>query len=689
MMLTDSLAVLGPIAKKIQKPLAVIGIKTIKDLLFYYPWRHEDLLARLKFIVDLEPKQMVSICATVEMITSGRSAVKRTMVTEARVRDKSGSIRVVWFNQPFIGKTIKPGEKYYFVGKTSIGRFGLELSNPIFEKVKTEQVHTARIVPIYNLTARVTQKQLRFLIYRSLNAIALVKDYLPAEFRRKYNLVDLRRAMQEIHFPTTMESFAKAKRRLSFDELFLIQIFNLKLRANLHALSAESVPFNKKVTDKFIAPLPFALTAGQKKAAFEIIQDLAKNHPMNRLLNGDVGSGKTVVAALAAVNVIESGGQVSLMCPTEILASQHFLTIARLCAHTSYTIALLVSGKAIIAVPSLDERREVKRRELLKLLKEGSIHFIVGTHALIEENVIFKRLALAIVDEQHRFGVEQRKMLKEKNKKYHPHLLSMTATPIPRTLALSLYGDLDISVLNEMPPGRIRPQTFVVKPGWRARAYERVKEEIGAGYQAFVVCPLIDPSDTLGVKSVTEEYKFLKEHIFQNYRIGLLHGKLKSKAKEAVMQDFAAGNYDILIATTVVEVGIDVPNATVMMIEGAERFGLSQLHQLRGRIGRSTHKSYCLVFPSRGIDASERLQIFEKTNDGFLLAEADLKLRGQGDIFGVRQSGEMELKIASLGDTKLLAEAHEAATELMAHQSGISPEMRDYLALTIKNVHLE
>src|SRR3989344_5696935 len=676
MMLTDSIVVLGPIAKKVQKPLAIIGIKTIKDLLFYYPWRHEDLLARLKFISDIEPQQAVSVRGTIEMITAGRSKLKHTMITEARVRDQSGSIRIIWFNQPFVGKIIKPGEEYYFVGKVIIGRFGPELSNPIFEKVKTEQVHAARIVPIYNLTSRVTQKQLRFLIHRSLSAISLIKDYLPPQSRRKYNLVELTMAMKEIHFPTTMESFAKAKRRLSFDELFLIQIFNLKLRANLAALPAESVPFNKKSTDEFISQLSFELTDGQKKVAWEIVQDLSKQHPMNRLLNGDVGSGKTVVAMMAAINVIESGGQVALMCPTEILATQHFLSIVNLFKKTHHTIAFLISGKALIAIPSLGEPREVKRKELLKLLKEGSIHLIIGTHALIEETIIFKRLILAIVDEQHRFGVAQRQALKEKTKKYHPHLLSMTATPIPRTLALSLYGDLDISVLKDMPLGRLAPKTFVVKPGWRARAYERVKEEIAAGHQAFVICPLIDPSDTLGVKSVTEEYKFLKEHIFTNYRIGLLHGKLKSKEKEAVMADFAAGRLDILIATTVVEVGIDVPNATVMMIEGANRFGLSQLHQLRGRIGRSTHVSYCLVFPSRGEEVSERLKIFETTSNGFDLAEKDLELRGQGDIFGTKQSGEMELKIASLGDTRLLAEAHEAAKELFEHDQsgGISPE---------------
>ncbi len=431
------------------------------------------------------------------------------------------------------------------------------------------------------------------------------------------------------------------------------------------------------------------MTDGQKKAAWEILQDLSRHHPMNRLLNGDVGSGKTVVAVMAAMNVLPFGGQAALMCPTEILANQHFSSITKLAEHTPYTFALLVSGKVIIDIPELGERREVKRRELLKLLKEGSIHFLVGTHAIIEEDVYFKRLVLVIVDEQHRFGVEQRQALKEKTDKYYPHLLSMTATPIPRTLALSLYGDLDISVLKEMPSGRLRPKTFVVKPAWRSRAYAKVKEEIAAGHQAFVICPLIDPSDKLGVKSVTEEYKFLKDHIFSGLRIGLLHGKLKSKEKDAVMMDFASGRLDILIATTVVEVGIDVPNATVMMIEGAERFGLNQLHQLRGRIGRSSIQSYCLVFPSRDAEASARLKAFESTADGFLLAEEDLKLRGQGDIFGVRQSGEVQLKIASLGDTALLALAHEAAKELLENNKVMTNEMREYLDLTIKKVHLE
>ena len=397
-----------------------------------------------------------------------------------------------------------------------------------------------------------------------------------------------------------------------------------------------------------------------------------------------------MVAVIAAVNVMSAGSQVAMMCPTEILANQHFLNITNLAKSTTHSFAILTSGKAIITVPSLNERREVKRRELLKLLKEGSIHFIIGTHALIEADVEFKHLGLVIVDEQHRFGVEQRKMLKEKTHKYYPNLLSMTATPIPRTLALSLYGDLDISVLREMPSGRIPPKTFVVKPGWRARAYQKIKEEIMAGHQAFVICPLVDPSDKLGVKSVTEEYKFLKDKIFPEFRIGLLHGKLKSKEKDKVMSDFSRGELDILIATTVVEVGIDVPNATVMMIEGAERFGLSQLHQLRGRIGRSSIQSYCLVFPSSGAEPSARLEAFQNTSDGFVLAEADLRLRGQGDIFGIRQSGEIELKIASLEDTALLIEAHQAAKKLLAQNNKMMiSKMQEYLSLTLKNVHLE
>lgn len=690
--LTDPVTALGPIAKKVQKPLKILGINTIRDLLFYYPWRHEDLLQQLRLIGDIKDGDKVSVRAKIELVKNARTRGRGLMIAEARIVDRSGSLRAVWFNQPFIGKILKPGEEYYFVGKVSGGRFGLELSNPLFERVKTEQVHTARIVPMYALSGSLTQKQLRFLIHRSLSAIKELDDYLPEFIKRRYQLLPYQSAIREIHFPTSQHLLSAARRRLSFDELFIIQLSNLKLRRELRQEKAVPVVFDQVATVKFIEQLPFTLTQGQKIAGWEIIKDLAKPYPMNRLLNGDVGSGKTVVAMIAALNVIRHKGQVAVLAPTEILAWQHFNTISKVFHGTAVTTALLTSKKMMINRASLSlEVKEIKRKELLTLLKEGSIDLIVGTHALLPADVNFHRLILVVVDEQHRFGVEQRRALREKSRHYHPHLLSMTATPIPRTLTLSLYGDLDISLLREMPTGRLFPKTFVVKSAWRARAYARIIEEIKKGRQVYVICPLIDPSDDLGVKSVKSEYDYLAKEIFSQFRLGLLHGKMPLKEKEAVMEAFRLGQLDVFISTTVIEVGIDVPNATVMMIEGAERFGLATLHQLRGRVGRGSDQAYCFLFPTSSEADMARLSIFEKSTDGFSLAEKDLELRGQGDIFGTRQSGEVELKIASLTDIGLVTMARTAALMLLQKDQKMRsfPHLAKYLATEQAKVHLE
>jgi len=665
--------------------LKKLGIETASDLIFYYPFRWEDF-SQISEIAELTPSSIVTIRGKIQLIKNRRSPVKRKFLTEALVADKTGSIKVIWFNQPFLAEVLNPGELVYLSGKVDFDRYTMQLINPVYEKVtKGTTTHTARLVPIYSLTSNLTEKQIRFLIKSVLPVAKLIKDWLPESVIKNNNLINLTLALNQIHFPADQKILAQAIQRLKFDELFLFQLQIVLSRIEMSSSIAEPINFFEAKTKEFVSSLPFRLTDDQKKSAWQIISDLQKNKPMNRLLEGEVGSGKTMVATLAMFNVSLANLQTVLMAPTEILAAQHYKTISSLLKASGVKVALLTRSQQKI------NDQTVTNHKILDQLLAGEIKIIVGTHALIQERVEFKKLALAIIDEQHRFGVEQRKLLREKSgdPKITPHLLSMTATPIPRSLALTLYGDLDLSIIKEMPKERKKVITEIVDPAKRQQTYNFIRDQIRDGRQAFVICPLIDLSDKLGVKAVTEEYEKLTKEVFPELKIAMLHGKLKAAQKEKIMADFLAKQSDILVSTSVVEVGVDVPNASVMLIEGADRFGLAQLHQFRGRVGRSNFQSYCFLFSDNPSQKTKtRLQALISAKDGFELAELDLQLRGPGEIYGTVQSGLPVFRIAQLSDHELIVKTKNAA-ELVAPHLEKYPILQEKINQLIKEVHLE
>jgi len=685
--LATAISELPRVGNILTKRLAKLGLKRVSDLLFYYPFRYDDF-SQITPIIKVQPSTTATVKAKINLIATKRSPRKRIYITESLVSDRTASLKIIWFNQPFIPRLIKQGDLVYFSGKIEHDQYGLYLNNPTYEKVKADQTHTARIVPVYSTTANLTEKQIRFLVKLVLPLAKNIPDWLPNEIKREYSLINLSQALLQIHFPPNWEALTKAQDRLKFDELFLIQLKTQFLRKELAQEKAPAIKFNQELTQKFVQSLPFALTKAQKKSAWEILKDIQGEKPMNRLLEGDVGSGKTVVAAMAILNTVDNGYQTALMAPTEILAQQHDKTISKLFKHWKMKIALLTRSNKVI------NNKPVSQKNITKQIASGQINVIIGTHALIQKKVEFKNLGLVIVDEQHRFGVEQRKTLKQKSNKRRatsnvPHFLSMTATPIPRSLALTLYGDLDLSIINEMPVGRKKVLTKIVPPEKRKLAYQFIRDEIKAGRQVFVICPLIDPSDKLGVKAATAEYEKLKRDVFPDLKIGLLHGKIKAAEKEEAMKNFQQKKLDILVATPVVEVGIDIPNASVMMIEAAERFGLAQLHQFRGRVGRAEHQSYCFVFTESDSEKTvERLNALITAKDGFALAEKDLAFRGPGEIYGYKQSGFPELKIAKLTDYAIIKNTKEAAQKLYPELNKY-PLLRQKLALFSQNVHLE
>ena len=644
-----------------------LGVKTAGDLLMHPPTRYEDL-SEAKKINELMGGETVTIQATVEVIANRRSPQKRMPITEAVLTDGTGKITAVWFRQPFIASALKAGTKASFAGKVSAeyGK-GLQLISPIYEPGE-RSVHTGRIIPIYPTTANLTQKHIRAMVDMALPALATLVDPLPEDLRRDYGLAPLAEALKEIHYPTSSANLERARKRLQFDELLLHQLLALRIKDEVRRETGIPIKFAEKRTQEFVGSLPFTLTDDQRKAAWAILKDMEKGEPMHRLLDGDVGSGKTVVAAIAAVNVAASGGQTAIMAPTEVLAKQHYETLAR-----------------FLPKPSLALRTNAYREG------EDDAPIIIGTHALLEESVPMPALALAVVDEQHRFGVEQRAgLLKKRGDGQLPHLLTMTATPIPRTLHLALYGDLDISLLRSKPKNRLPIATKILKPARYVEAYALTRSEVADGRQAFFVSPIIEASDVTGAKSATELYKHLTEEVFPELKVGLLHGRLKSTDKERIMADFATGKINVLVATAVIEVGIDIPNATVMVITGAERFGLAQLHQFRGRVGRSERRSYCFAFaPDEAV--SSRLRAFAECGDGFDLAERDLQLRGPGELFGTRQSGIEEMKFATFTDLRLVEEAREAAQGLVARGADLpsAPLLFNKLKKHEQALHLE
>ena len=669
--------------------LARLNIVTAKDLLEHYPARFEDYSAVLS-VESLSSGKAGSMFGVITDIENKKTSKKHMNITEAWLDDGTGLLRMVWFNQPYLTETLRPGDRVAIAGKAERDFNGWVLKNPSYEKTDSPEktVHTARLVPVYPLTAGITQKQIRFLVHQALSAAHEYTDILPPDIIQNAQLIPKPKAIQAIHLPESIKQYEAARRRLTFEELFLIQLLVQQAKSALASFSAPRIPFNETETKKLVASLPFSLTNGQRKAAWTIIQNMEQGQPMNRLLQGDVGAGKTVVAAIASLNAAAAGFQSALMAPTELLALQHYKTIASL--FPDKPIALLTSKHA-----RLSTDKEATKPTIIELLSGGAIPMAIGTHAIIQQGVSFDKLGLVIVDEQHRFGVKQRKELTQKTAKKDaiPHFLSMTATPIPRTLALSLYGDLDITTIKELPIGRKRIITKLAEEQNRKKAYQFIQEKIDQGRQIFVICPLINESDGLGVKSATAEFEKLKTAVFPRAKIGLLHGRMKSQEKEQVMNDFAENRAQILVSTSVVEVGVDIPNATVMMIEGADRFGLASLHQFRGRVGRGGRQSYCFLFTdSKSAQTRSRLASFVQARDGFEIAELDLALRGHGELYGTEQSGTFEtLRIASLSDAALIEEVQSYAQRLIADDPSFAghPSLAQTIESQNKTLHFE
>ncbi len=647
-------AIRGVGAKQAER-LARLGLRTIRDVLYFFPRRYDDY-SSLKPINRLEYGEEVTIIARV-WEAGTRESRGGMPIFKAILTDGTGFIEATWFNQPFLSERIRPGQQIVISGRVDEYLGHLCFTSPEWEPLQPELLHTGRLVPVYPLTEGISAKWLRQMVHRTVEYWApRLPDHLPPSLREEYGLVDLSTALRQAHFPDSHSALEKARYRLAFDELFTFQLGVLRQRYVWRSVPGQPLPVDPATLEALLQSLPFPLTGAQRRALGHIVSDMASSYPMNRLLQGDVGSGKTVVAAVAMALAVAAGAQAALMAPTEILAEQHYRTLSALFAR--------FPGKPIQVRLLTGSVTGAEREAIYAGLADGSIDVAVGTHALIQESVTFRNLALVVIDEQHRFGVRQRAALRQKG--YNPHLLVMTATPIPRSLQLTLWGHLDVSVIDEMPPGRQPITTRVIMPRERERAYAFVRSQVAKGRQAFIICPLVEESEKIEAKAAVEEYERLKREVFPDLRLGLLHGRMKGEEKDAVMSAFARGELDILVATSVVEVGIDVPNATVMLVEGAERFGLAQLHQFRGRVGRGEHPSYCLlVAESASPEAEERLRAVEATTDGFVLAQKDLELRGPGEFLGTRQSGLPDLKMASIADLRLLERVREAAARFL------------------------
>ena len=709
------------------KRLKKFGIKTVQDLLFYFPARYDDF-SEIISINQVRDKLGEVACVQGEIIEieTTKSLYGRMAVTKAVVQDRTAQINVIWFNQPYLEKSLRENDFICLAGKINLGKEGIYFNSPAFERINEigeneELTHTGRIVPVYAETRGVTSRWLRYIIKPLLYRFCeQIKESLPEEIIKKYKFLPIQEAVWQLHFPNSFEHADAAKARFSFEELFLIQLNVLKEKLKLMLKKAPACPMDADLMKSFTDSLPFQLTDSQKKCTFAILKDLEKSVPMSRLLEGDVGSGKTVIATMAALNVAKCGHQVAFMAPTEILAKQHFKSVSEMLKNFDIKIGMLTGKDARIFKNG--EAFEVSKKSFNGDLENGQIDIAIGTHSLIQKGVEFKNLALVILDEQHRFGVEQRDHL-IKNKKLVPHLLSMTATPIPRTLALTVYGDLDLSLIDEMPKDRKKIKTIIVEPAQRKEAYEFIKKEVSEGKGVFVIFPKIDSQATKlkeatekhgattgsfvpqnynfnslaslavnEVKALKEEYEKLSKEVFPDLRITMLHGKMKAEEKERIMIDFKKGEIDILLSTSVVEVGVDIPRATIMMIEGAERFGLSQLHQFRGRVGRSDLQSYCFLFTT---DPSmlnrKRLKALVESNNGFELAEKDLEIRGPGSLYGTQQSGIPDMAMQGLSNIFLVEKTRAAAKEILEKDPELKkyPELKERLKQFQKRIHFE
>ncbi|MBR2490667.1 MAG: ATP-dependent DNA helicase RecG [Ruminiclostridium sp.] len=634
--------------------LAKLGLCTVADLLAFFPRDYEDRTVR-ENIWTLPLEEPVCFAAMVAEPFRTSFIRKGMDLTKGRVVDGTAQVDITFFNQSYVRNLLQTGETYYFYGKlTGQAGFRRQMVNPIFEKEGSTNF-TGGIMPVYPLTAGIAAKRMADLQRHAARCVDQIRETLPEDIRRAHDLAPAQFSYRAIHFPENWEELQRAQRRLMFEELFCLNLGLTLIRGRRS--QHEAIPFTKQDLGAFTHTLPFTLTDAQLRSAREAAGDLAQPIPMNRLLQGDVGSGKTVVAAACAYLAWENGCQAALMAPTELLAQQHAKTMADLLGGTGMHIALLTGSMTA-----------AQKRHCRQALEAGEIDLIVGTHALLSEGVEFRRLGLVITDEQHRFGVDQRAALSAKSGgEFRPHVLVMSATPIPRTLALMIYGDLDLSVIDQLPPGRTPVDTMLIGEDKRQRLYGFVRKQVGLGRQVYIVCPAVDQEDEEGMKAAEQFGRTLQKDVFPDLRVAIVHGKMKAADKQTVMASFAGGETDVLVSTTVIEVGVDVPNASLMIIENADRFGLSQLHQLRGRVGRGQHQSYCvLISDNRNETTRKRLKTLCATTDGFLIAEEDLKMRGPGDFFGSRQHGLPQLKLASLeGDMRLLHQAQDAARALL------------------------
>ena len=680
--LVQELPRIGP---QYQKKLKKLGIKTVRDLLFHFPHRYEDF-SEIIPISNIRLKEQICIQGKILEIENNRTWKRRMILTQALIQDQSGAIKVIWFNQPYLVNALKSGDFVCLAGKLALRKGETYLSNPIHEKIPNPKfqipnpslTHTGRLIPVYPETEGLSSKWLRFIIKPLLVGFKnKILDSLPKKIIKDKKIMPLEKALWQIHFPDSIKLATAAKKRFSFEELFLIQLLILRERMKFAKEKSIAIPLNLKIIQSFIRKLPFKLTDSQKKSTWQILKDMEKPKPMNRLLEGDVGSGKTIVAAIAALNIAKAGYQTVFMAPTEILSKQHFQNLSQLFKNSHISVGLLTGKEKI---------------------KNEESDILIGTQALIQDKVKFKKLALVILDEQHRFGVKQRaKLCRQKD--FIPHLLSMTATPIPRTLTLTIYGDLDLSSITELPTGRKKIITKFITPNKRQEAYDFIRKQVKQGRQVFVICPRIEPSEVkennlswAEVKAVKEEYEKLSKDIFSDLKVGELHGKMKTEEKEKVIKNFKERKINILVSTSVIEVGIDIPNASLIMIEGAERFGLSQLHQFRGRVGRSEYQSFCFLFTeSSAKKTGQRLRALLSSNNGFALAEKDLEIRGPGDFSGIRQWGIPDLSMASLKDIFLVQSSRNTAKEILEEDPELKkyPLLRERLEKFQQNIHLE
>ena len=721
MNLSTSVGEIPRIGPQSQKRLKRMGIKTVRDLFFHFPHRYEDF-SNLIPIAKAETGGPFCFQGEILEVKNLITFRKRMVLTQAILGDETGKLKVIWFNQPYLINTFKKGDYVCLAGKITGKGSAMYLSNPAYEKLNhelginrnDELTHTGRLVPVYPETEGLSSRWLRFIIKPLLIKLEnQLKDPLPEKIKRKFNFLPFQKTLWQIHFPDSLGEAEEAKKRFAFEELFTLSLFTIRERIKLRKEKAIAIPLNLDLMKNLTQSLPFKLTNAQRRSAWQILKDLEKPRPMNRLLEGDVGSGKTVVAAMAALNVAKAGYQVAFMAPTEILAKQHHKTINGLLEKFDLSIGL-ITGKA-----NYYRNKKITRKELLEKLRDDKIDILIGTHAIIQDitprtrektPLQFNKLALVVIDEQHRFGVEQRARLCQQ-REFIPHLLSMTATPIPRTLSLTIYGDLDLSIIDELPKGRKKIITKIVQPKDKKETYDFIREQVKEGRQVFVICPRIEPAKTsaedlggqaplfdervaswMDVKAVKQEYEKLSKEIFSDLKVGMLHGKMKSEEKENVMKKFKDKKIDILVSTSVVEVGVDVPNASAMMIEGSEKFGLAQLHQFRGRVGRSEFQSHCFLFTDKpGIVYNRRLRALISCENGFELAEKDLAIRGPGDFTGQRQWGIPDLAMASLADAVLVSEAREEAKEILKEDPELKkyPLLREKLRQFSQRIHLE